>query len=105
MMKITERRLRSVVRNVLAEMLGIYKRPKEKKGFKWGKWSRDVGGGGGNFSDYYADSYADGMGEIDEMDESEEEKRQKDANYIDGVDESEEEKRQKDANYLDGTDD
>jgi len=64
-MIITERRLRKVIRNVMAEMLGTYKRPKSEKGFKWGKWSRSYGNGG-SMANYYDDDYADGVDEIDE---------------------------------------
>lgn len=95
-MRITEKRLRSVIRNVLGEaMFGLYKRDKKQKGFKWGKWSRDVGPGGGSMADYYADDYLDGVDEVDELDESDEveenagseAQKQKDDDYYDGVDE------------------
>jgi len=72
MMRITEKRLRSIVRNVLAEaMFGLYKRNKKDKGFKWGKWNRDVGGGG-DFANYYDDDYGDGFYEGDDLEEIDE---------------------------------
>ncbi len=96
MMRITERRLRSIVRNVLAEaMFGLYKRDKKDKGFKWGKWTRDVGPGGGSFANYYDDDYLDGVDEADDLEEADEveegnsaskEQQQKDEDYYDGVD-------------------
>ena len=66
-MKISESRLRKIIRNLLLkeEMFGLYKRDKKEKGFKWGKWSRDVGPGQGS-GGYYDDSYDWGMDENDD---------------------------------------
>ncbi len=66
-MKISESKLRKVIRNILLkeEMFGLYKRDKKDKGFKWGKWSRDVGPGQGS-GGYYDDYYDWGMDENDE---------------------------------------
>ncbi len=66
-MKISENRLRKIIRNILLkeEMFGLYKRDKKDKGFKWGKWSRDVGPGQGS-GGYYDDYYDWGMDEVDE---------------------------------------
>ena len=76
-------------------MFGLYKRDKKDKGYKWGKWNRDVGGGG-DFANYYDDDYGDGFYEGDEVEELDE---------LDEIEESEEEKQKKSEEYLDNPDD
>jgi len=69
-MKISEKRLRLVIREALInEMLGTYKRPKEKKK-KFGSTDHLKYGMDGTMGGYYDDPYLD----FDEADEEKDEK-------------------------------
>jgi hypothetical protein len=69
-MKMTESRLRRIVRNVLAEKLGFNKTYKRKKHGDPSQYQGKDYGGGGHSGGYYDDDYADGYDEGDEVEEN-----------------------------------
>ena len=81
-MKITEKRLRNVIRNVLVEKLGFNKTYKRKKQGDPSQWQGKDYGGGGYSGGYYDDDYSDGYFEADEAE---------DKNVIDEEDDAQEE--------------
>lgn len=68
-MRITERRLRGIIRNVLVEKLGFNKTYKRKKQGTPSQYQGKDYGGGGHGGGYYDDDYADGYFEVDEVEE------------------------------------
>lgn len=68
-MRITENRLRKIIRNVLAEKLGFNKTYKRKKQGDPSQWQGKDYGGGGYSGGYYDDDYADGYFEADDAGE------------------------------------
>ena len=68
-MRITESRLRGIIRNVLVEKLGFNKTYKRKKHGDPSQYQGKDYGGGGHGGGYYDDDYADGYFEADEVEE------------------------------------
>ena len=68
-MRITERRLRGIIRNVLVEKLGFNKTYKRKNHGDPSQYQGKDYGGGGYSGGYYDDDYADGYFEVDEVEE------------------------------------
>lgn len=68
-MKMTENRLRKIIRNVLSEKLGFNKTYKRKKHGDPSKYQGKDYGGGGYSGGYYDDDYSDGYFEGDEGEE------------------------------------
>lgn len=68
-MRITEKRLRGIIRNVIVE-LGLGRTYKRKKHGTPAEYKGKSYGGGGHSGGYYDDDFADAYLEVDEVEEA-----------------------------------